>query len=492
MRSRAPEQTGVLSKVEEFKSKSQLEIEPTLIPLVVNNRDLFHVLVDEGCQCYAAISEKVVEDLRIPIVPIKSRRVKGPSAAMETATIQGLAYFLAEVDGYVHPICAYVVPLLEFPIILGKPWLKAMRAYSVPHEKRMWMGITNHWVPHIGGEQAPDTQLIKDIKSAIHVMVTTFVGHVRRLRKKFGGRAAEEAIFAVSLSDVEKALKPKKIYTEEQLREKIPEKYHDLLPLWMREEADKVNPHRPGVDHKIELKKGPDGKELPVPFGPLYNMTREELLVLKKTLKDLLDKGFIRASSSEAGAPVLFVRKPGGGLRFCCDYRALNAITRADRYPLPLISETFRVLKGAKWYTKVDVVQAFHKIRMAMGEEWKTAFRTRYGLFEWLVVPFGLTGAPATFQRYINYILREYLDDFCTAYMDDVLIYTSGTREEHENKVRLVLEKLLDAGLHLDPDKCEFAVKKVKYLGFIVHAGVGVQADPEKVKAILEWLPPNS
>jgi hypothetical protein len=126
-------------------------------------------------------------------------------------------------------------------------------------------------------------------------------------------------------------------------------------------------------------------------------MTKEELLVLRKTLQDYLDKDYIRASYSPAAAPILFVKKGDGGLRFCVDYRRLNAITKKDRYPLPLIKETLRSLSKAKWLTKLDVSSAFHKIRMSEGEEWKTAFRTRYGLFEWLVVPFGLTGAPATF-----------------------------------------------------------------------------------------------
>ena len=111
-------------------------------------------------------------------------------------------------------------------------------------------------------------------------------------------------------------------------------------------------------------------------------MSREELLVLRKTLTELLDKNFIRVSQSSAAAPVLFARKPGGGLRFCVDYRALNAITQKDRYPLPLIRETFRLISKARWFTKLDIIVAFNKIRIAEGEEWKTAFRTRFGLFE--------------------------------------------------------------------------------------------------------------
>ncbi|XP_044724102.1 reverse transcriptase (RNA-dependent DNA polymerase) domain-containing protein [Hirsutella rhossiliensis] len=158
-------------------------------------------------------------------------------------------------------------------------------------------------------------------------------------------------------------------------------------------------------------------------------------------LTELLDKGFIRASSSPASAPVLF----------------------KDRYPLPLIEETLRSLSKAKWLTKLDVIAAFHKIRVEEGDEWKTAFRTRYGLYEWLVTPFGLTGAPATFQRYINHTLRDFLDEFCSAYIDDILIYSS------------------DAGLQIDIDKCDFEAKSVKYLGFIVEAGKGIRVDPEKV-----------
>lgn len=221
-------------------------------------------------------------------------------------------------------------------------------------------------------------------------------------------------------------------------------------------------------------------------------MTKEELLILRKTLTELLDKNFIRASNSPASAPVLFVKKPGGGLRFCVDYRALNAITKKDRYPLPLITETLRSLSKAKWFTKVDVIAAFHKIRIKEGDEWKTAFRTRYGLYEWLVTPFGMTAAPATFQRYINHTLREHLDEFCTAYMDDVLIYSDGLLDDHREKVRQVLQKLQNAGLQLDIDKSEFEVKTVKYLGYIIEAEVGIRVDPAKVEAIRLWERPQS
>ena len=151
---------------------------------------------------------------------------------------------------------------------------------------------------------------------------------------------------------------------------------------------------------------------------------------MKKYIDEHLGKGFIRPSLSAAASPILLVRKPGGGLRFCIDYRALNAVTVKNRYPIPLISETLGKLAGSVRYTKLDVIHAFNQIRMKEGHKWLTAFNSRYGQFEYLVMPFGLCNAPGTFQGYINESLREYLDVFCTAYLDDVLIY-SGREEDY-------------------------------------------------------------
>ena len=255
-----------------------------------------------------------------------------------------------------------------------------------------------------------------------------------------------------------------------------------FLPLFDQKEANKLPPHRE-CDHKIELQTG---KVAP---GPLYNMSQDELRVLRKWLHENLEKGFIRASTSPAASPVLFAKKPGGGLRFCVDYRALNALTIKNRYPLPLIQETLAQLSKAKFYTKLDVVSAFNKIRIADGHEWLTAFNTRYGLFESLVMPFGLSNAPATFQARINEVLHPFLDVFCTAYIDDVLVY-SDSLEEHRIHVKRVLHSLQQAGLQLDIKKCEFEKTEVTYLGMII-SDQGVQMDPAKVACIREWHTPR-
>ena len=198
-------------------------------------------------------------------------------------------------------------------------------------------------------------------------------------------------LFSASMKNVEKAFQFKR---RTDPVTKLPHEFYEFLELFSEKEANKLPPHRP-YDHKINfIKKKQPG------YGPLYSMSQGKFQVLKKFLDENLTKSFIRTSSSPAASPVLFVRKPNGSFRFCVNYRVFNAITMKNRYPLPLIQETLDRLARAKYFTKLDIVAAFNKIRMAEGEEWKTAFRTRYGLFESLVMNFGLCGAPSSFQNY--------------------------------------------------------------------------------------------
>ena len=217
-------------------------------------------------------------------------------------------------------------------------------------------------------------------------------------------------------------------------------------------------------------------------------MLKDQLLVLCKILTELLDNDFIRVSNSPAAAPVIFVKKPGGGLRFCVDYRRLNEISWKDSYPIPRIDETLRTIAAAKYISKVDVISAFHRIRVKDGDEWKTAFNTCFGLYEWLVIPFGLTGAPAMFQRYINWVLRDEFDICCSAYIDNVVIY-NDTQKKHRSTMLRIIRKLADVGLQLDFDKSEFEGHIIKYLGYLIETGRGLRADPEKLEAIRKWEP---
>ena len=165
-------------------------------------------------------------------------------------------------------------------------------------------------------------------------------------------------------------------------------------------------------------------------------------------------------------------------------------MTIKNRYPLPLISELLDRIKGAKYFTKIDVRDAFNRLRIALGHEPKTAFRTRYGHFEYLVMPFGLTNAPGSFQAYINEVIRECLDRFAVAYMDDILVY-SNSLEEHILHVRTILQKLLTAGLYAKIEKCEFHVQKASFLGFVISSK-GISMDPERIRTIAEWPVPES
>ena len=292
-------------------------------------------------------------------------------------------------------------------------------------------------------------------------------------------------IFTASLVDIQKALQ-EKVYKDPV--QYAPDWLMPVIDAFDGQDAKSLPPHRKGVDHEINLVEGKtnDG----IPAMPLYQMSKDQLLVPRKTLTELLDNGFICVSNSLAAAPVIFVKNPGGGLQFCVDYCRLNEISGNNSYPIPRIDETFRTIAIAKYISKVDVISAFHRIRVKKGDEWKTAFNTRFGLYEWLVTPFGLTGAPATFQRYINWVLRDELDVCCSAYLDDVVIY-SDTQKEHRDVVLRIIRKLADTRLQLDFDKSEFEASVIKYLGYLVETGKGLRVDPEKLEAIRKWEPPK-
>jgi len=264
-----------------------------------------------------------------------------------------------------------------------------------------------------------------------------------------------------------------------------------VLPGWLRQYEDVFDAEKAGIlpphnrhDHAIELEGGEP------PYGPLYNLSVTELKALREYLDDALAKGWIRASTSPAGAPILFVPKKDGNLRLCVDYRGLNRVTKKNRYPLPLISETLDRLVGAKVFTKLDLKDAYHRLRIRRGDEWKTAFRTRYGHFEYMVMPFGLANAPATFQAYINRAMQGLLDVVCVVYLDDILIF-SQNKEEHRGHVEQVLNQLRKFGLYANLSKCEFETQSVEFLGFIVDTE-GVKMDQRRVDTIKDWPTPTT
>jgi transposase InsO family protein len=460
--------------------RKDMDSELFVVNGIINNQFNANVMVDTGCTVYSLCDPSFIRKSkntiqRISVDPFSLEAFDGKPQQQVTE----VCVYDIDLSGYRERVWAYVVPLDGYDFILGNPWV-IKRDVHINGKRQQLL---------VNGIQV-DSQ--KDFLQHIPKLLVNRIGAVafKMWARKSTGytnlSTNRPRVFAASLKDINKALD--KLNQKDKvlnLKELVPIQYHKYLPVFDQGKANELPPHRLGLDHEINVNGEP-------PFGPLYNMSRDELLVLRKTLTDLLDKGFIRVSASPAGAPVLFVHKPGGGLRFCVDYRALNQLTVKDRYPLPLIRETLNNIAKAKWFTKLDVIAAFHKIRIREGDEWKSAFRTRFGSYEWLVTPFGMANAPSTFQRYINWTLRDFLDDFASAYIDDILIYSSGSLQDHRDKVQLVLAKLQEAGLYIDIQKCDFEVQKTKYLGFIIEAGKGISMDPEKVKAIQDWEAPKS
>ncbi|KAL1191712.1 RNA-directed DNA polymerase-like protein [Cardamine amara subsp. amara] len=235
----------------------------------------------------------------------------------------------------------------------------------------------------------------------------------------------------------------------------------------------------------IELEPG----TAPISKAP-YRMAPAEMAELKKQLGELMEKGFIRASSSPWGAPVLFVKKKDGTFRLCIDYRGLNRVTVKNRYPLPRIDELLDQLRGATWFSKIDLASGCHQIPIDEVDVRKTAFRTRYGHYEFVVMPFGLTNAPAAFMKLMNNVFREHLDEFVIVFIDDILVY-SKTREDHEHHLRIVMSKLREHKLFAKLSKCSFWQREIGFLGHVV-SDKGVSVDSEKIRAIEDWPRPRN
>ena len=239
------------------------------------------------------------------------------------------------------------------------------------------------------------------------------------------------------------------------------------------------------MEFAIELVPGTN----PISKTP-YRMAPNEMKELKKQIEELLEKGFIRPSVSPWGAPVLFVKKKDGSLRLCIDYRELNKVTVKNKYSLPHIDDLLDQLSGAQIFSKIDLRSGYHQLRVRAEDIPKTAFRTRYGHYEFLVMPFGLTNAPAVFMDYMNRVFRQYLDQFVVVFIDDILVY-SKSLEEHERHLRIVLNILKDKRLYAKLSKCEFWLTEVKFLGHVISQE-GVAVDSAKVEAVLRWNRPRT
>ncbi|KAL0539828.1 hypothetical protein IC582_024049 [Cucumis melo] len=352
-----------------------------------------------------------------------------------------------EIAGHVIEVTLLVLDMLDFDVILGMDWLAANHASIDCSRKEVAFNLPSMTSFKFKGE---GSRSLPQVISAIRASKLLSQGTWGILASVVDTREVD-----VSLSS-----------------EPVVRDYPDVFP----EELPGLPPHRE-VEFAIELEPG----TVPISRAP-YRMAPAELKELKVQLQELLDKGFIRPSVSPWGALVLFVKKKDGSMRLCIDYRELNKVTVKNRYPLPRIDNLFDQLQGATVFSKIDLRSGYHQLRIKDGDVPKTAFRSRYGHYEFIVMSFGLTNAPAVFMDLMNRVFREFLDTFVIVFIDDILIY-SKTEAENEEHLRIVLQTLRDNKLYAKFSKCEFWLKQVSFLGHVVSKA-GVSVDPAKIEAV--------
>ncbi|KAK3505817.1 hypothetical protein QTP70_003921, partial [Hemibagrus guttatus] len=263
-----------------------------------------------------------------------------------------------------------------------------------------------------------------------------------------------------------------------------PQEYAEFREVFSEERAARLPAHQPW-DCAINLL--PNASP---PRGRVYPLSLPESKAMEEYIETALAAGHIRPSTSPAAAGFFFVGKKDGGLRPCIDYRGLNAITVPYPYPLPLVPAALEQLRGARIFSKLDLRSAYNLVRIKKGDEWKTAFHTTHGHYEYRVMPFGLTNAPAVFQALINGVFQDLLGKWVIAYIDDILVY-SASLEEHVLHVREVLSRLQQHHLYVKLEKCEFHRSTVTFLGYVVSRR-GVEMDEVKVRAVTDWSAPTT
>ncbi|GJV42385.1 putative reverse transcriptase domain-containing protein [Tanacetum coccineum] len=363
-----------------------------------------------------------------------------------------------------HPFTIDLMPveLGSFDVIIGMDWLRRHHAVIVCDEKLVRVPFGNETLVFRGAE--------------------SYIGRESRLTVISCSKVQEYMakgchVFLAQISATKEDDKPEgKQVKDVPIVRDFPEVFPEDLP--------GLPPIRP-VEFQIDLIPG----AAPVARAP-YRLAPSEMKELSEQLQELSDKDFIRPSSSPWGAPVLFVKKKDGSFRMCIDYRELNKLTVKNRYPLPRIDDLFDQLQGSSIYSKIDLRSGYHQLRVREQDIPKTAFRTRYGHYEFQVMPFGLTNAPAVFMDLMNRVCKPYLDKFVIVFIDDILIY-SKNEKEHEEHLKAILGLLKEEKLYAKFSKCDFWIPKVQFLGHVID-NRGIHVDPAKIESIKDWTSPKT
>ncbi|EGD73373.1 hypothetical protein PTSG_13220, partial [Salpingoeca rosetta] len=449
-----------------------------------------NILLDSGCTTDVVAEEFALKNLRVTQVRQDTQVTYGDGShvsrsSMTTATLK--------VQGLTTTRDFLVIPIGGVDAVLGRPFLKdyAARVDHINDQVHL-TDPTNPRQPL--RNPAPMEHSNTDKELAGRVTLQTTPATTR------DDRDNDPALYLISATAVGKAardpdqqlflihVRPDDILIDEPqelptLKDQHPfvKAFQDVFPDKL---PDGLPPER-AVDHKIPTTED----HRPYARSP-YRLSPRERVELRRQLQELTQAGHIRPSSGPYGAPVLLVRKADNSLRLCVDYRALNRETVRDAYPLPRIQDVLDQLASATVFSSLDLRSGYHQVRVAEEDVGKTAFNTPYGSFEWLVLPFGLTSAPGTFQRLMNEVLRDFIGDFVQVYLDDVIIYSRNI-DEHKDHVHQVLRQLRRHRLYGKASKCQWAQDQIKFLGHVV-SGRGVETDPDKIAAVTEWPQPKN
>ncbi|TYK31665.1 ty3-gypsy retrotransposon protein [Cucumis melo var. makuwa] len=455
-----------LSKVAGRGSTSRQKRKPEQQPMSVPQQNFrpggtlpmlghYALVLFDFCSSHFFISSAFVLHARLEVEPLYHVLSVSTSSGENMLSKEKVKACQIEKAGHVIEVTLLVLDMHDFDVILGMDWLAANHASIDCFLK----------------EVAFNPPLMASFK---------FKGEgSRSLPKVISAMRASKLLSRGTWSILASVVDTREVDVSLS-SEPVVRDYPDVFP----EELPGLPPHRE-IEFAIELVLG----TLPISRAP-YRMAPIELKELEVQLQELLNEGFIRPSVSPWGAPVLFVKKKDGSIRLCIDYREFNKVTVKNKYPLPRIDDLFDQLQGATVFSKIDLRSGYHQLRIKDSDVPKTAFRSKYRHYEFIVMSFGLMNAPTVFMDLMNRVFRKFLDTFVIVFIDDILIY-SMTEAEHEEHLRMVLETLRANKLYAKFSKCEFWLKQVSFLGHVVSKA-GVSVDPANIKAVTNWPRPST
>lgn len=403
------------------------------------------------------IADHVVKKLELPVTSHPEPYTVGWVNASSTQKITLQCYVSFSFEGYEDTVLCDVINMTATHLLLGRPWQYDLHAVHNGFEN-------TYTFVHNGKTKVlrPSNSTSNSCAQTDAVVATV----IRSLHPQHSLHSHED-----SKPMIEFPAKVKPLLFQ----------YNVLFP----DELPTALPPLRNIQHCIDFIPGAS-----LPNQAHYRLSPAEHEILQGQVNDLLTKGLIRPSNSPCASPAFLVSKKDNGWRMCIDCRALNRITIPYRFLIPRIDDMIDLLSGSIIFTKLDLRSGYHQIRIRGGDEWKTAFKTREGLYEWLVMPFGLSNAPSTFVRLMNQVLQPFLSKFVIVYFDDILIF-SRSEPEHLQHLSQVFQVLADNSLYVNLKKCTFMASSVTFLGYVISTD-GIHVDPSKVQAIEDWPVPTS